>query len=84
VPVGADAKQPVVTREWRLGEARHVFASPRRAEELLRWTASGPFDAGLAEFVPSRVSSALGARAAVDRAPVQRSTESVLSQSMLN
>ncbi len=41
---------PVVTGEYRLGDVRHVVASPRRADELLGFRAAVPFDAGVREF----------------------------------
>jgi dTDP-L-rhamnose 4-epimerase len=50
----ADAPGPVVTGEWRLGDVRHVFASPQRAADVLGWTASERFESGVAELLPSR------------------------------
>ena len=46
----AGSPAPVTTGDYRLGDVRHVFASPSRATELLRFTAREPFDAGMAEF----------------------------------
>lgn len=47
---GADAPRPVVTGEYRLGDVRHVFASPDRAREVLGFVATEDFRAGMAEF----------------------------------
>jgi len=44
------APAPVTTGEYRLGDVRHVFAAARRAAERLGFSASEPFDAGMAEF----------------------------------
>jgi dTDP-L-rhamnose 4-epimerase len=41
---------PRVTGEWRAGDVRHVFASPRLAEERLGFRAQEDFAAGMAEF----------------------------------
>jgi dTDP-L-rhamnose 4-epimerase len=42
--------EPVVTGDWRLGDVRHVFASPARAREVLGFEASVPFERGVAAF----------------------------------
>jgi dTDP-L-rhamnose 4-epimerase len=47
---GADAPRPTVTGEYRLGDVRHVFASPDRARRLLGFTATEDFRAGMTEF----------------------------------
>jgi dTDP-L-rhamnose 4-epimerase len=45
---------PRVTGAFREGDVRHVFASPRRAEQILGWTARVSFTEGMTEFaVPS-------------------------------
>jgi len=44
------APAPEVTGAYRLGDVRHVFASPQRAAEQLGLRAVEPFEAGLAEF----------------------------------
>jgi dTDP-L-rhamnose 4-epimerase len=50
-----------VTGEYRLGDVRHVFASPTRATERLGFTARESFAAGMAELVDEhRVNSAAG------------------------
>ncbi len=40
---GPQAPQPVVTGQYRLGDVRHVFASPDRATDELGFTAQEPF-----------------------------------------
>jgi len=47
---GSSAAAPVVTGGFRLGDVRHVFASPRRAAEQLGFTAVIPFEQGMTEF----------------------------------
>jgi dTDP-L-rhamnose 4-epimerase len=47
---GADAPRPVVTGEFRLGDVRHVFASPARARTELGFEASVPFADGMRAF----------------------------------
>jgi dTDP-L-rhamnose 4-epimerase len=50
VAVAGDGPQPVVTGDYRLGDVRHIVASPRRAESELGFTAViGPME-GLAAF----------------------------------
>jgi dTDP-L-rhamnose 4-epimerase len=53
---------PVLTGAYRLGDVRHVFASPARARERLGFTAQTPFDAGMAAFAsaPLRCHAAAG------------------------
>ncbi len=41
---------PVVSGRWRLGDVRHVVASPARAADALGFAAEVDFDAGMAEF----------------------------------
>ena len=41
---------PVVTGRWRLGDVRHVVASPARAAEVLGFVAEVGFAEGMAEF----------------------------------
>jgi len=52
-----DGPAPVVTGEFRLGDVRHVVASPARAAAELGYRARIPFAAGVAEFAsaPLRV-----------------------------
>ncbi|MEO6121346.1 MAG: NAD-dependent epimerase/dehydratase family protein [Acidimicrobiales bacterium] len=47
---GDPALAPVVTGRWRLGDVRHVVASPRRAAECLGFEAEMDFAAGMAEL----------------------------------
>ncbi|MGH2894077.1 MAG: NAD-dependent epimerase/dehydratase family protein [Solirubrobacteraceae bacterium] len=47
---GGNAPRPVVTGEYRLGDVRHVFASPERARQLLGFTATEDFRRGMKEF----------------------------------
>ncbi len=42
--------EPVVTGKWRLGDVRHVVASPARAADLLGFAAEVSFADGMAEF----------------------------------
>ena len=56
---GPGAARPVVTREFRLGDVRHVFASAKRAEAQLGFRACEDFDAGMAEFATRAAASRL-------------------------
>jgi dTDP-L-rhamnose 4-epimerase len=47
---GRDAPEPVVTGDYRLGDVRHVFASPERAATELGFRAHEDFEQGMAEF----------------------------------
>ena len=47
---GPRAPQPVVTGRFRLGDVRHVFASPERAASELGFRAEVPFDDGMRSF----------------------------------
>ena len=47
---GAQAPEPRVTGQFRLGDVRHVYASARRASEVLGFRAREDFDHGLAEL----------------------------------
>jgi dTDP-L-rhamnose 4-epimerase len=42
---------PVVTGQYRLGDVRHVVASPAAAEEAIGFRAQVAFDEGMAQFV---------------------------------
>ena len=50
--VGAGGRdlQPVVTGKWRLGDVRHIVASPARALDTLGFVAEVDFAAGMADF----------------------------------
>jgi dTDP-L-rhamnose 4-epimerase len=47
---GPDAPRPVVVGGYRLGDVRHVFASPERARRELGFEASVGFEEGMAAF----------------------------------
>ncbi|TDD95888.1 NAD-dependent epimerase/dehydratase family protein [Jiangella asiatica] len=47
---GPGAPEPEVTGEYRLGDVRHVVASPARAAQVLGFEARTDFAGGLAEF----------------------------------
>ena len=48
---GEGAPRPVVVSgQYRLGDVRHVFASPERARRFLGFTATEDFRAGMTEF----------------------------------
>ena len=45
---------PVVTGDWRLGDVRHIVASPAKAEADLGFTATVAFEDGMREFAACR------------------------------
>jgi dTDP-L-rhamnose 4-epimerase len=47
---GDSAPPPVVTGTARLGDVRHVFASPERAARILGFRAAMPFEVGMRAF----------------------------------
>ena len=47
---GPDAPRPLITGEYRLGDVRHVFASPERARDLLGFRAGEDFAQGMREL----------------------------------
>jgi dTDP-L-rhamnose 4-epimerase len=47
---GPDAPRPEVRGGWRRGDVRHIVASPRRAADVLGFTAETGFEDGMAEF----------------------------------
>jgi dTDP-L-rhamnose 4-epimerase len=55
---GQDALAPVVTGEYRLGDVRHVFASPARAHRELGFRAVVPFGDGMRAFAQAPLASA--------------------------
>jgi dTDP-L-rhamnose 4-epimerase len=55
---GPGAARPVVTKEFRLGDVRHVFASAKRAEAQLGFRAREDFAAGMAEFATAPLRTA--------------------------
>ncbi|MEV5716752.1 NAD-dependent epimerase/dehydratase family protein [Amycolatopsis mediterranei] len=46
----AGTPPPVITGEYRIGDVRHIVASPRRLKAELGWQPSIGFDEGMAEF----------------------------------
>lgn len=50
---GPTAPTPCVTGRYRLGDVRHVFASPWRAEESFGFRATVPFETGMRELATS-------------------------------
>jgi len=44
------ARRPVVSGKWRLGDVRHVVASPARAADALGFVATTSFADGMADF----------------------------------
>ncbi len=53
--VGTDSPTPQVVGGYRLGDVRHVFASPERAAEVLGFRASVTFDEGMVEFASAEL-----------------------------
>jgi dTDP-L-rhamnose 4-epimerase len=47
---GPRAAYPQVCGSYRVGDARHIVASPQRANRMLGWRAHIPFDVGMKEF----------------------------------
>jgi dTDP-L-rhamnose 4-epimerase len=52
---------PVVTGQYRLGDVRHVVASPARAREVLGFGAQVPFADGMRAFADAPLRAAVGA-----------------------
>ena len=48
--LAGDDLRPVVTGQWRLGDVRHIVASPALAAETLGFVAEVDFAAGMADF----------------------------------
>jgi dTDP-L-rhamnose 4-epimerase len=61
---GPDALAPVVTGRYRLGDVRHVVASPRRAAEVLGFVAETGFAAGVTAFATDPLRDAVTHHAA--------------------
>ena len=59
---GADAPAPVVTGEYRIGDVRHVTASPELARKTFGFVAKVPFRTGLAEFSTAQMRASLNPR----------------------
>jgi len=58
------APRPTVVGGYRLGDIRHVFASPQRAIDLLGFRAAVAFDEGMVEFRHSPLRATIGPRPA--------------------
>jgi dTDP-L-rhamnose 4-epimerase len=58
---GAGAPRPLITGEYRRGDVRHVFASPRLAEQQLGFRARESFVEGMREFAASLPDARLAA-----------------------
>ncbi len=54
--VGADAPPPRITGQYRLGDVRHVFASPERARAMLGFGAVEDFAQGMRELARAELS----------------------------
>ena len=48
--VGVNAPAPEVTGSYRLGDVRHIFASPERAQRVLGWRAEVSLEQGVASL----------------------------------
>jgi dTDP-L-rhamnose 4-epimerase len=59
-----DGPAPVVTGAFRLGDVRHIVASPARARAGLGFTAVVPFATGIAEFAAAPLARPLTPRGA--------------------
>jgi len=57
---GPAAPGPVVTGEYRLGDVRHVFASPALARERLGFEARVAFESGMRELARTPLREAAG------------------------
>jgi dTDP-L-rhamnose 4-epimerase len=58
---GLGSLRPVVTGEYRLGDVRHVFASPGRAERELGFVAQVDFEEGMRSFARAPLRDRVGA-----------------------
>jgi dTDP-L-rhamnose 4-epimerase len=65
---GVEAPPIEVSGEYRLGDVRHVFASPQRAAQRLGFTASEDFAAGMAELADEHRVNTAGECAGASRA----------------
>jgi dTDP-L-rhamnose 4-epimerase len=54
---GPGAPAPVVSGEFRLGDVRHIVASPAKARAVLGFTARVPFREGMGEFARAALRS---------------------------
>ncbi len=51
------APEPRISGEFRLGDIRHVFASPARAEQVLGFRAATSFESGVRSFISAPLRS---------------------------
>ena len=58
------APPPVVVGGYRLGDVRHVFASPAQATQQLGFRAQIAFDEGMRNFTTSELRRTIGPRPA--------------------
>lgn len=56
---GKRAPRPVITGRYRLGDVRHITASPERARRLLRFQAQVAFEEGVRDFATALLRSAV-------------------------
>lgn len=56
---GDDARAPQITGRWRVGDVRHVFADPGRAQRELGFTPDVDFVEGVAEFARAPLRASL-------------------------
>jgi len=56
---GPHALRPEVTGRWRLGDVRHIVASPQRAAAGLGFVAQISFDEGMAEVARQHAPASL-------------------------
>ena len=59
---GPDAPVPEITGRYRLGDVRHIVASPDRAADALGFRAAIDFEAGMKAFASDPLRDAAGAR----------------------
>lgn len=64
-----DGDAPTVVGGYRLGDIRHVFASPDRAADLLGFRAAISFEEGMTEFARAPLRSVIGDRPEELRTP---------------
>ncbi|MGH9207222.1 MAG: NAD-dependent epimerase/dehydratase family protein, partial [Acidimicrobiales bacterium] len=58
--VGESGPEPVITADWRLGDVRHVFASPHKAASEMGFRAETSFHQGMNELARSGAGSWAG------------------------
>jgi len=55
--LGRPAPAPGVSGRWRLGDVRHIVASPERARHQLGFVAETPLTVGMAELAVAALAS---------------------------